>query len=155
MLDFITLPDAPSPRTEVELGPNYMGNKLLPGGTGLITGDYYKILVGEVPFNFWTGPVYPNVTCPPPPGATIHNCGNTGCLFNIIDDPTEHNDLSLNDSYIDKLLEMRARYEEVKETWFMPFRGPVSTVACTVAKESYDGHWGPFVGVEAAKNEAI
>lgn len=153
MLNFITEPDAPSPRTEVALAPHYMnGIRIGGGGAGLITDDYYKILVGEITFSGWTGPIFPNETLPE---FTTHDCGVLGCLFNIRDDPNEHNDLSLNDSYIDKLLEMRVAYEKVKLTWFEPTRGPVRAFACTIAKEYYDSHWGPFLGIFGDKNTVV
>jgi arylsulfatase I/J len=85
MLNFITEPGAPSPRTEVALAPHYMnGIRIGGGGAGLITDDYYKILVGEITFSGWTGPIFPNETLPE---FTTHDCGVLGCLFNIRDDP--------------------------------------------------------------------
>ena len=48
----------------------------------LISGDY-KIMLGEMMFVGWTGPVFPNSTNPQGGIPTVLNCGTKGCLFNI------------------------------------------------------------------------
>ena len=70
-----------SPRTVIPLSP------------GLISGDY-KILVGEITQAGWTGPQYPNKTNPRGGIEPSENCRDTGCLYNIKEDPEERNDLA-------------------------------------------------------------
>ena len=53
-----------------------------------------KILTGNVDQAGWTGPQYPNLTNPSGGIETRQNCGSTGCLYNIIEDPGERVDLA-------------------------------------------------------------
>ncbi len=52
----------------------------------LISGDY-KILTGDVKISGWTGPVFPNNTDPQGGVKDKEHCGDSGCLFNIREDP--------------------------------------------------------------------
>ena len=53
----------------------------------LISGEY-KILQGDVDEAGWTAPQYPNSTTPAGIKAVEH-CSESGCLFNIMEDPEE------------------------------------------------------------------
>jgi len=129
---------ASSPRTEVALGdPN--GN----GINGLILGDY-KILLGPNHQAGWTGPVYPNITTNWISADTVAHCGpNYGCLFNLKEDPTEHNDIA--DQNPDILTKLRNRLLEIRATVFDPDRGAVDPRACQTARTKYNGYWGPWI----------
>ena len=71
----------------------------------LISGQY-KILTGNVDLAGWTGPVYPN-TIKPSGISAIEHCGDSGCLYNIIDDPEEYTNLA--EKMPDVLKEMQAK----------------------------------------------
>ena len=117
-----------SPRTEIPLSP------------GLISGDY-KILVSNISFSVWTGPVFPNTT----KHTNIHNvqdCGTSGCLFNIKEDPQEYHDLA--SSQPDILKRMQSRLGEWEKTAFNPDRGKVCNQACEAALR-YGQYYGPFL----------
>ena len=60
----------------------------------LMSGDY-KILTGVITNAGWTGPQYPNQTNPAGGIKEIQNCGDSGCLYNIKEDPEERVNLSL------------------------------------------------------------
>ena len=63
--------------------------------TTLISGNY-RILTGVVPLAGWTGPQFPNQTNPNGGIPTEHDCSNSGCLYNIMEDPEERTDLAPN-----------------------------------------------------------
>ena len=107
----------------------------------LISGEY-KILVGNMLLAGWTGPVYPNMTTPSGINA-IEHCGDTGCLYNILDDPEEYTNLA--EKMPDVLKEMQAKLAKYQASCFNPDRGPDSPVACETALNVYHGFWGPFV----------
>eukprot|EP00483_Globobulimina_turgida_P007915 UN07931 len=111
--------------------------------TGIVQGDY-KLVFGNQGPAFWTTLDYPNGTHGEP--QTI-NCGSDtegGCLFNIILDPTEHEDI-INKSENAELVEsMRARYMELKKTWFNENRGAPDQNCC-VQIEKNGGYWGPWI----------
>lgn len=46
--------------------------------------------------------------------------GKGGCLFNVFDDPTEHNDIAANNSAI--VAELYARILAIQNTTFSPNR---------------------------------
>jgi len=127
---------AASPRTEVALGtPN--------GINALILGDY-KILLGPIEQAGWTGPIYPNITTNWISADTVAHCGpNYGCLFNLKEDPTEHNNIA--DANPDILTKLRARLLEIRATVFNPDRGDVDPRACQTARNKYNGYWGPWI----------
>ena len=57
------------------------------------------------------GPRYPNGTVPQPQS---QDCGDAGCLYNVIDDPTEHEDLAA--AQPDVLANLTARFAELAAT---------------------------------------
>ena len=118
-----------SPRVDIPIS-----NKTLISGP-------YKILTGSVPQAGWTGPHYPNTSHP----AGINHrqeCG-TGCLYNIMDDPEERNDLA--NSEIKILKDMQKKLSDYQATLFNPNRGKESPEACAAALGKYEGFWGPFL----------
>eukprot|EP01060_Flectonema_neradi_P000751 TRINITY_DN10467_c1_g1_i1.p1 TRINITY_DN10467_c1_g1~~TRINITY_DN10467_c1_g1_i1.p1 ORF type:complete len:519 (+),score=73.58 TRINITY_DN10467_c1_g1_i1:43-1599(+) len=150
MSDYILGSSAVSPRTEVPLSSLYADHPrdLSPpvnGSAALIVGDY-KLVRFAQPYCFWQGVVYPNQT-------TDHkhepdcSCGVEGCLFDIINDPGEHNDLknTLPDKHAELLARAQALDKESIE-YGRPqqWRGQVNnTLACEqLVKNS--GFWGPY-----------
>ena len=89
------------------------------------------------------GPFYPNATtnwcdtCP-------LDCGTADkptCLFNVITDPTESNNVAKANPDIVKA--MASRLAELQKGIFAPDRGqPATDLACKASKDS----WGGFVG---------
>ena len=110
----------------------------------LISGQY-KILTGNVDLAGWTGPVYPNTTKPSGISA-IEHCGDSGCLYNIIDDPEEYTNLA--EKMPDVLKEMQAKLVKYQATRFTPDRGSVSSAACVAALNVYHGFWGAFCSLK-------
>ena len=106
----------------------------------LISGPY-KILTGKVPQAGWTGPHYPNTSHPA--GITIRQDCDTGCLYNIMKDPEERNNLAEKEAQI--LKEMQQKLAKYQATYFNPDRGNQWPEACVDALGKYEGFWGPFV----------
>ena len=130
MWPLISGQNSTSPRTDIPIS-----------NTTLISGDY-KILVGNVDQAGWTGPVYPNTTKPSGINATEH-CGETGCLYNIKEDPEERENLaSKMPDVIKNLQKSLAKYSASR---FEPDRGKAWPGACSTAVNKYGGYWGPFI----------
>lgn len=108
----------------------------------LISGDY-KILAGTVGQAGWTGPLYPNSTNPAGGIFASEHCGDTGCLYNIKDDPEERTNLA--DKMPDMLKEMQSKLANYQATYFNPNRGKMWPGACDTAMNTYGGFWGPFL----------
>merc|ERR1712232_1397896 len=116
-------------------------------GGGLIRGGY-KVILGTNSQAGWPGPVFPNMTSNWNPSESIETCGNTtetGCLFNIIEDPGQHVNLASREPKVFE--EMIERIALINKGFFDPDRGEVDTKACELAMTKYGGFWGPFVGV--------
>ena len=108
----------------------------------LISGPY-KILTGTVPQAGWTGPQFPNSTHPKGGISANEECGDKGCLYNIIDDPEERINLAAKES--DILQTMQQKLAEYQTTYFNPNRGKLSPLACQAALNKYGGFWGPYL----------
>lgn len=137
-----------SPRSEVWLGSGGLGDEdtsAHPLVQGLLRADGYKILIGKVIEDTWTGPFYPN--------ASTHWCdtcardcgwlGNASCLFNVFQDPTEHTNLA--ETHPDILAAMSDRLAQLQRTVFAPQRGTVSALACAAGDQTWSGFAGPFL----------
>ena len=120
-----------SPRTNIHISVN-----------ALISGNY-KILTGKMNQAGWTGPQYPNTTNPAGGIKESVDCGDTGCLFNIKDDPEERKDLA--SSMPDMLSQMRMKLATMNSTYFNPDRGSAWPGACEAAVVKYKNFWGPFL----------
>ena len=84
--------------------------------------------------------------CGVPSNGTVPAKGTGGCLFNILDDPTEHNQLDVTTPTNAAIVkELYAELLRIDATTFTPNRGRVSPLACTAAVQKYKGFWGPFV----------
>jgi arylsulfatase I/J len=131
--------NATPPREYVFLGASdtdpQSGNTIVQG---VIRSDGYKLLLGKVHNNWWTGPVYPNSTTYP---TGDYNCGAGGCLFNIFTDPTEHDDVAAQNPDIVKELARAISDQRV----YNPDRGTNDGEACKKAFAVHSGFYGPFV----------
>ena len=130
----------------------------------VVQGNYKFLYADLYPQAGWTGPLYPNATgfqpgfppggnaldspspFPPQTLATV-NCGATGCLFDVVSDPTEHN--PLNDARMKQ--NMLARLQELNKNNFNPNRGKPSLLACDAAMKLYGGFYGPFTQLPKAQ----
>lgn len=110
----------------------------------------WKLLLGKIPQNIWTGPEFPNATTTtlPPAEAIFGDCGlDTGCLYELNSDPSEHHNLAASNPTI--VQQLRASIEAANKTVFAP-RRPANNKACLVSMSKYKdpnhnfGWWGPF-----------
>ncbi|CAJ1332272.1 unnamed protein product [Effrenium voratum] len=134
----------------------------------------YKLITGKQPLSVWVGPLYPNCSTvhsladgngPIPPQQDVKIFGEPlplaptqeeidrttwtidckdGCLMNVRDDPTEHNDLAADPKYASVLAKMQATLKELNKDLFEPDRGLDRVEACQVAVEQ-SHTFGPFV----------
>ena len=74
---------------------------------------------------------------------TRRNCGSTGCLYNIIEDPEERVDLAEIEP--ETLKTMQEKLAEYQVTYFNPDRGQVWPGACETVLNTYEWFWGPFL----------
>lgn len=133
-----------------------------PTVQALIDDKGYKLIIGNTYDAFWQGPFYPNATSY---YLTINpkyqlNCGGTSrgsypyfneatqsfqdaCLFNILSDPTEHNNIARQNPDIVKRLSLRMK--EINATAFNPNRGSPTFLSCNVSSSSWHGFLGPFI----------
>jgi arylsulfatase I/J len=127
-----------SPRQYVIMGSsdssNAEGNAIV---TGVLRSDGYKLLLGKLANNWWTGPVYPNSTTYP---TGSHDCGQ-GCLFNVFTDPSEYSDIAADHPDIVAALTKVAKEQEA--TAYNPQRGTDDGEACQKAFAVHKGFWGP------------
>ena len=139
-----------SPRNEVPLSSMYADHPRdmsppINGSAALIVGKY-KLVRFPQPYCIWQGYVYPN-------SSTDHknepdcSCGEEGCLFDIISDPGEHNDLkkSLPEKHAELLSRAQVLDKESIEYGRQPnWRGSVNiTLACEQVHKN-GGFWGPY-----------
>lgn len=116
------------------------------GGEAIIQGDY-KLILGGV----WKGPFSKAVTNPctamvPPwnktnPGVPC-TCGTGGCLFNVVTDPNEEEDLVAK--MPDLVTKLKTRLAEVRQTVYAPDRGDIDQKACDQIQINR-GFWGPWM----------
>lgn len=129
-----------SPRTELPLDPNV-----------LISGEW-KLLKGDQVFASWFGPDYPNASSLdlPDKGPIMH-CGDVGCLYNVVADPTEHVDVraeleALAAQIADRLDVLKKDFFENNdkgEDSCPPGIGD-QLCACWMASNYYGGFFGPY-----------
>ena len=131
MWPFISGLDSKSPRTDI------------PANIETLISDDYKIILGDVEQAGWTGPQYPNLTNPAGGIKAVEHCGDTGCLYNIKNDPEER--VNLASKMPDMLKTMRSKLAQYQKGYFNPERGKAWPHSCEVAKDHYGGYWGPFL----------
>ena len=124
------------------------GNTIVQGV--IRAADGYKLLIGDANPAFWQGPTFPNSSTT---GDFTHlACGDPdatgaakgpGCLWNILSDPHETNDVAAVFPHI--VAELRSRMAEAQATVYSPTRGPPDHhLFCKQAIEN-GGFIGPFL----------
>lgn len=113
---------------------------VIRGQAGLIIGDW-KIVTGDaVNDAIYTGLHYPNKTTPAYGGSSADpkvpsfSCSSPlkrACLFNIVEDQTEHNDLAA--VMPDKVEEMIVAFQNISRSFFNPHRGLGDNRSCIAA----------------------
>ena len=68
--------------------------------------------------------------------------GKGGCLFDLLADPTEHNDVAA--AHPDIVAALYKRIEHHQSTVFSPNRGTDDGSACRAATHTWGGFYGPF-----------
>ena len=158
-----------SPRTYIEIGSNVGGDHGRTVGATSVGGIIvppYKLILGTLcdyshktgacnpaqpqyleNYAGWTGPQSPNNTMPHPSFQSMNTtCGRTpetGCLFDVYADPTEHINIAM--AHPDTFHALLAQVDELQKSVFSPVRGNNSGgQACAQAIENGDW-WGPFV----------
>ena len=126
-----------SPRTQIAVDENT-----------LIEGDYKLIIGMKVQYATWSGPFYPNSTSDGSLATTELDCTD-GCLFDIIHDETEHNDIIHENKEIaermnNTLTALRKGYysNDEKGIEFCP-SNITMRCQCWTALNKYGGFWGP------------
>ena len=130
------------PRKEIFLAS---GETVSTGSDGgMIYGGRYKLLFGIQSPAFWTTDDYPNGTYAEPVSIDCGNMTHGGCLFDLMEDPTEHNDLAGNETYNSIMEEIRARFIELSNTTYMYDRGEVDPNCC-VETQVNGGYFAPWL----------
>ena len=112
-------------------------------GTGAIIAGKYKLILGAQQSTLWDPLQFPCIT-----GTKGGNC-DPYCLYNIVDDPREKNDLSTSETTV--LNDMLKRYQEYgKESRIMQDQGyhsmsdiPVDDDACNYMAD-HGSYWQPW-----------
>lgn len=134
------------PRMELAIG-GALGNSHGAGAKHLTTTvegvifQHYKLLWGMFAEAVWTGPQFPNTSTKPAQWDTTADCSQ-GCLYNLIADPSEHNDIAAANP--DIVARLKQKILAHNATCFSPQRGVSSPSACATATGTYGGFWGPF-----------
>ena len=159
MWSYLSGAAAASPRTEMMIGTEVVTQKVprakpvtAPGWSGALIVGAFKIVIGVQSYGFWQGPVYPNATTDHNAEVVDQTCGETGCLFNIQDDPSEYVNLAASNP--SKLGELMARFVELNKTAFEAPRAGCFTKsspkcaadieACTAKVEELGNFYGPY-----------
>eukprot|EP01084_Bolivina_argentea_P085296 154155_1 len=153
MWGLITEANETSPRTDI-----WVDNFTLINGS-------YKYLEGDsITFSGWTGPIYPNkssnIQLAAPKGLAVQNCSH-GCLYDIVNDRSEYNDISQENQDIaqrmkDKLSDLRPTYYSNDEVGVNSCPSPVvEPCACWMAENQWGGFLGPFQYLDNVTNVTI
>jgi hypothetical protein len=93
----------------------------------------------------WQGRTFPNRSTSWLAQRDWYDCGSSGCLFDLIADPTEHVDVAAAHPQVAQA--MLERLLELNSTAYDPDRGSDDGAACKAAV-ARGMVWGPFVGGE-------
>ncbi len=125
-----------------------IGNTIVQGV--IRVADGYKLLLGNSNPAFWQGPTFPNSSAG---GNFLHlACGDPdatgaskgpGCLFNILTDPYETNDLA--SVYPHYVVELRTKITEAQATVYNPDRGQPDHFLFSKQAVENGGFIGPFL----------
>ena len=133
--------NATRPRDVVLLGASATGNQA--DGETIVQGyinasSGLKILLGELAWSSWPGPLSPG------DGGNVNKAQNcTPCLFDIINDESERNDLSTTLPNV--AAEMLAHLATFNQGLFSPNRGKGDNKAACAASAAAGGFLAPFV----------
>ena len=144
--------NATSPRTEVPIGSSdandHTGNAIVAGLIDAASG--WKLLIeAHIAPAFPQGPIYPNGTAP---GANAAPCGDPegsgaakgpGCLFNVLTDPYEQEDVAAQHPEVVKAL--RARIAALQKGVYNPDRGTHDREMCLSGRGKNKGFLGPWL----------
>ena len=152
MWPYLAGSNATSPRTEIMVARCQLPtkddppiSKGSPDCSGAIIVGEYKLIVGMQGYAFWQGPVYPNASTTNAARKKFEkffDCG-AGCLFNIMDDPSETNNLA--DAMPSKRDALWKRYVELNATQFDAPKLNVNANECNAYRTAHGGSVGPYI----------
>lgn len=135
-----------SPRTQMMLSSEHgVQDASLPKDNdwnGALIVEQYKLILGRQTYGFWQALDYPNATTNHSAEQPV-DCGSGGCLFDIIDDPSEYHDLAKK--MPDKLAELFALFVKLNDTSFEAARIPTDEQQCEAYVGSHGGFLGPYL----------
>ena len=116
----------------------------------------YKLMVDEwINFATWTGELFPNASSVlHPPDGHFLRCKGDGCLFDLVGDIGEHeNMVHLNEDKRQIAKEMKRRLGELRGTFYTNNQTAVDSCnssvtipcCCWTAKHKYQGFYGPYM----------
>jgi len=111
---------------------------------GLISNQWKLLKMGHTKEATWTGPKYPNKTQSYVEGHEI-NCSH-GCLFDLVNDPTEHHDVSSYFGDVVKMLDDR-RKDLAETIWYEKIL-PGDPKCQEAAMNRYNGFLGPWLELQ-------
>lgn len=135
-----------SPRTEIMLASEERS-----GGGGAIISGPYKLITGVQSYGFWTSPNYPNASTDHSKERTV-DCG-AGCLFNIIQDPSEYTDLAA--AMPQKLAEMQALWKKRNATKYWPQKLKLDAQKCKAYAAAHGNFLGPYLSWSPETSEEL
>lgn len=131
-------------RDEVVIGTND-GNLTVVQGL-INTSSGFKLLLGSVYPSWYQSTRYPNASSTDQPAL---ECGATGCLFNVLTDATEQDDVA--GQHPEVVAALGARIAALQAAVYNPFRGggdagrPANERLCEAALAQHGGFVGPFL----------
>jgi hypothetical protein len=124
------------------------GAAVMQGITNTSTG--WHLLIDDVEVNCWAGPHSPNASASCGGGGALA-CGRPdapvrgkrGCLFNVLADPGQHDDVA--DAHPEIVAALYARLQAVNSTAYSPDRGSFDRKACAAYADTWGGFYGPWL----------
>ena len=134
-------------RTELPISPSVLLQTQADG-----SGPWFKLMRGPITGAGWTSAHFPNATGDNPMGVTLHCGANAGgaCLFDVLADPGEHEDISAANA--DVVTTMTARLAELAAGFYSNSdvgvdvcpAGTPGDCACWAAAHVWGGFLGPW-----------
>jgi len=130
----------------------------LPLGKSAIIRGQWKLLLGDQHGAAWHGPDYPNASSHG--DDPVLQCGDRGCLFDVVADPTEHEDV--RETHQSVAHELSARLQALAAGFFDNNDRGVDSCpagiempcACWMAINHYGGFFGPYQEIDMAASPA-
>eukprot|EP01083_Nonionella_stella_P022659 62666_1 len=127
-----------SPRTQIAVFDN-----------ALIDGNY-KYLIGNIGFASWGGDKYPNASSVQDPVEAVHMDCENGCLFNVVQDTTEH--FNIAQDHPDIMSKMANELQRLKQSFYTNNETGEDSCpdnigmecACWMAMHYWNGFFGPY-----------